>query len=162
MDKSTVQEVTRKVRSWSASSLLAMERIGCWHVRPNRPRSQSCQRYAKNVKKMENERRKQAVQLEEQENDAKPEEHVKMEVDDETNSRKTLEMRETDITKDMRKLEGIKSMDETNEKVHEENWQKEFAHIEQRRRDLLPEHEQCRRCLKQYAEFGGQVGTGPA
>ena len=58
-------------------------------------------------------------------------------------------MRETDITKDMRTLEGIKSMDETNEKVHEENWQKESAHIEQRRRDLLSEHEQCRRCLKQ-------------
>ena len=66
------------------------------------------------------------MQFEEQE-DAQPEEDGKMEVDDETNTCKKLEMRKKDITKDMRKLEGFKSMDEAIKEVLEENLQKELA-----------------------------------
>ena len=44
------------------------------------------------------------MQFEEQEEDAKPEEDGRMEVDEETDPRKKLEMRTRDIIKDMRKV----------------------------------------------------------
>ena len=77
-----------------------------------------------------------------QENIRKMDEDCKMEVEDEADSRKTLEIRKMDITKDMRKFEGIKSKNEASEKVLRDNWLKGVAQNEQRRHDLLPEDEE--------------------
>ena len=50
-----------------------------------------------------------------------------MEVDEKTDSRETLEMREWNVMKDMRKFERVKFMDEANKNVDKEDWQKELA-----------------------------------
>ena len=44
-----------------------------------------------------------------------------MEVDEKTDSREMLEMREWNVMKDMRKLERVKSMDEANKNVDKED-----------------------------------------
>ena len=91
LDKSTVQEVTEECAQFVGVVFFVRWRGSDVGIQgPTGRDHRVFQRYAKNVKKMENERRKQAVQLEEQEDDAKPEEDVKMEVDDETNSRKNI------------------------------------------------------------------------
>ena len=57
-----------------------------------------------------------------------------------------LEMRQMDITKDMR----------TTKHLLEENWQEELALIEQSRNVSLPEHENEQK-MSRSAEFGGHV-----
>ena len=52
------------------------------------------------------------MQFEGSGDDAKPHVHSKMEVYDETARREQLEVREKEITKEMLKLEGLKSKDE--------------------------------------------------
>ena len=81
---------TRHGRSWLASSC-----------------SVNAEEHVLEVKKMENERKKAVVQLEE-DDVAKQEEDRKMEVDEKTDSRETLEMRKWNVMKDMRKLERVK------------------------------------------------------
>ena len=60
---------------------------------------------------------------------------------EERDSRKQLEMRKRDGHKDVRKLEGIKCIDEASKNVLKESWQEELVQIKQRRSDLFPEHE---------------------
>ena len=98
------------------------------------------------VKKMENERKKAVVQFEE-EDVGKQEEDWKMEVDEKTDSRETLEMRKWNVMKDMRKFERVKFVDESNKNVDKEDWQKELALVKQRKNELLPGDETRRRCL---------------
>ena len=50
-------------------------------------------------------------------------------------------MRKKELAKELRKIEDFKNMDEDFKKGQKEKWQKEFARIEQRRTDLLLEHE---------------------
>ena len=72
------------------------------------------------------------MQFEEPGDDAKMDEDCKKEVDKEANRRKKLQMRKKDITKETRKLDGIKIMDEASQKVPKDNRQKELAQIDQR------------------------------
>ena len=67
------------------------------------------------VQNMEDERKKLTGQFVEPEEDTKKTVDGKMEVDDEADSRETLEMRKMDITKDLRKLEGINCIAEASE-----------------------------------------------
>ena len=60
-----------------------------------------------------------------------------------------LEMRQMDVTKDMR----------TTKHVLEENWQEELALIEQSRNALLPEKHENKQKMSRSTEFGGHVGT---
>ena len=76
--------------------------------------------------KMESERKRPAVQFDEQEEDAKVGEDDKMEVDEEAGNRKKKEMRKRDIIDDVRKWEGIKCFDEKMGTCRED-WQKELA-----------------------------------
>ena len=71
-----------------------------------------------------------------------PDENCKMEVDGEAYSRKKLEMRKEEITKELRKIEDFRNMDEDFKKGQNDKLQKELTQIEQRSSDLLPLHEQ--------------------
>ena len=65
------------------------------------------------VKKMENERKKQSVQFEEKQEDAEPDEDGRMEMDVKQTGVKHLEMRQRDVAKDLRKLTGMERKDES-------------------------------------------------
>ena len=90
------------------------------------------------VKKMENEEKKQSVQFEERQEDAKPHEDGRKEMDVKQTVVKHLEMRQRDVTKDVRKLKGMKSKNAASKKVFEDNFPMELAQIEQRRNAMLP------------------------
>ena len=84
-----------------------------------------------------------------------------MEVDEDADCRTKLEIRKQEIAKDIRNLEGFKNMDETIKKFQKENWQKVLALIEQRRYELLPEHDKLQKLSQKLQKFGGrQIGGG--
>ena len=60
------------------------------------------------------------MQFEEPGEDTKPDEHCKMEVDDEADSRKRLDVRKKELTKEVRKIEDFKNMDKDLKKDQKE------------------------------------------
>ena len=115
-----------------------VEKTTCWLTKLDGAKKHTCET---KVKKMEHERKRPAAQFEEPDEEAKPSEDDKMEVDEVTDSRKKV----GDAIEGChsgRKLDALKCIDEAVCKV---GWQKDLAQIEQRRNDVLPEHERCRK-----------------
>ena len=67
-----------------------------------------------------------------------------MEVDEEINSKKKLGQRKKDLQKQLREIEKFTDI----QNVLKETWQQELQDIEQRRNDLLPELQKCRKITK--------------
>ena len=97
--------------------------------------------FCEEVKKLKSEGQKAAVCFEEINEEVKPDEDCKMEVDSEAESRKKLHQREREVAKQLRKIEEFTDLDEGVTESHQDKWHQELLQSEQRRNDLLPEHE---------------------
>ena len=93
------------------------------------------------IKKMENERKRPAVQFDEPGEEAKPHEGCNVEVDGEADICKKLHTRKKRSSNSIVKIEQFKDVVEDFAEKPKEKLQQELVHIEQRRNDLLPEHE---------------------
>ena len=86
-----------------------------------------------------------------------PEDDCEVEVYEEADSRKTMEMRKKKVTKDIRKL-----MNETVEHLRKENWQKKLAQIEQRPNELLLGHAKTHKMPQKLPSLEErQIGVDP-
>ena len=111
------------------------------------------------VRKMENEWKKTAVHCEEQEEDAKPEEDGKMDVDEETTVGKRWRFdREVSSRKRVSWKVSRAWMKQARARL-KKTGKKRVAQIEQRKNDPLPEYEHMQKRSQKHALSGGQVGT---
>ena len=81
------------------------------------------------------------VQFKEPGEDAEPYEDYKMEMDGDAGSRKKLDVRTKEITKELRENEDFKNMDENfltpAKKKQNEKWQKELTQTERKEEQLV-------------------------
>ena len=89
--------------------------------------------------------KKPAVQFEETSEVVRPDEDCMMEVDSEADSREKLDQRKSEIEKQLRKIEEFTDLDEGFVESWKKQWQQELLQIEQRRNDLLSEHEKIQK-----------------
>ena len=68
----------------------------------------------------------------------------KMEVNEEVGSKKNMDQKKDNLQKQLRDLEKPQDI----QRKLKEEWQQELQDVEQRRNDLLPEHQKCRNISK--------------
>ena len=78
--------------------------------------------------------------------EGRSEETEKMEVDEEVDSKKNLAQRKKELVKQLlRKIDEFTDMPRNVGDMLKEKWQQELQDIEQRRNDLLPEHQKTQK-----------------
>ena len=134
---------TKRGRSWSASSSWVWRRP--YAGVQSRAQEAELRELRDKVQKTESAWKEPAVQFEEADEEIKPDEDCKTEGDCEANSRKKLDLRRREATKQLRKIEEIADLVKGFAESQKEKWQRELLHVERRWNDLLLEHVQMQK-----------------
>ena len=101
-------------------------------------------------KRYKNAERSRGVQCEPASEEGRLEEDEKMEVGEEVDSKKKLDERKKRLQRQFREMEKFTDTEQKVVDEHKEKWQQELQDIEQKRNDLLPEHQRglksCKVC----------------
>ena len=102
-------------------------------------------RLREELKRYQRVEKRQVTQCEPACEEGKLEEDGQMEVGGETESEKNLDERKKKLQKPLRDIEKFTDMNKHIVEGPKEKWQQELQDIEQRRNDLLPEHQQMQK-----------------
>ena len=74
-------------------------------------------------------------------------------------SKKKLDQRKREIVKQLRKIDEVQELPQDTVDEQKVVWRQQLKHIEQRRNDLLPEHEKLQKLSLKLQSFAGQIAV---